>query len=74
MFEQLRVDQTASGSLEDIRGLHDSLTQEEIRVFDMYFAGIVSIRCHPVNGAVSKVNLKECADVALRMILVRRYL
>lgn len=49
-------------------------------VFDVYFASIVSMaHCHPGAGRkgnydkpAPKLSLEECADVALKMLAVRR--
>lgn len=56
------------------------LDVDEILVFDIFFAGIVSMaHCHPANGrsngfaeAPPKKSIEDCADVALEMIEVRR--
>lgn len=42
--------------------------------FDMYFASVVSMQFHPGAGTKEhrKLTLKECADVALQMIDIRR--
>lgn len=51
------------------------LSDGEILVFDMYFAGIVSMaHCHPgtTRDAGLNLSLDECASKALDMLEVRR--
>lgn len=56
-----------------------SLTSDEHMIFDIFFAGTVSMaHCHPAAGrsngfaeAPTKT-VEECADIALEMIEVRR--
>lgn len=42
--------------------------------FDMFFAGIVSMQYHPGAGTKEhkKLTTRECAEVAMEMIEVRR--
>lgn len=57
------------------------MDQNEQMVFDVFFAGVVAMaHCHPGSGAhrtgydmpAPKLSIKECADLALEMIEVRR--
>lgn len=50
------------------------LTDEEVRVFDMYFAGVVSMNLHPgtTRDAAPGRTLEDCADIAMDMLRVRR--
>lgn len=56
------------------------LEESEVVVFDIFFAGIVSMaHCHPANGrsngyseAPKPKSVEGCADLALEMIEVRR--
>lgn len=56
------------------------LEENEVIVFDIFFAGIVSMaHCHPANGrsngyaeAPPQKSVEECAKIALEMIRVRR--
>lgn len=42
-------------------------------VFDMYFAGIVSIQYHPRNPPEERMTLEECAQVAVDMLAIRQF-
>ena len=53
------------------------LAPHEEVVFDIYFAGIVSMaHCHPGSGSTrygtTPKSLEGCADLALQMITIRR--
>lgn len=55
------------------------LLEDEEHIFDIYFAGTVSMaHCHPACGrsngiaVAPKLTVEECADIALEMIEVRR--
>lgn len=42
-----------------------------ITVFDLYFASIVSLQYHPANPPDKRMSLQECAEVAMRMCMLR---
>ncbi len=56
------------------------MDQSEIMLFDVYFAGVVSMaHCHPGSGrsngygtAAPRLTLQECADLVIEMLKVRR--
>lgn len=55
------------------------LNDAEQMVFDIFFAGCVSMaHCHPAAGrsngygTAEKLTVEQCADLALEMIAVRR--
>lgn len=51
------------------------LKDDEVIVFDMYFAGIVSMaHCHPgtTRDAALNLSLEACADKAMKMVDLRR--
>ena len=50
------------------------LTEEELPVFDVYFATIAGMNNHPGNtkDPVQRKSLPECAKQALEMIGIRR--
>lgn len=47
------------------------LTPSEQTAWDVYFSGIVSLRCHPANDG-QELDLEWCADVVAKMLEVRR--
>lgn len=55
-----------------------NLNEEEKMVFDVYFPSIASISFHPAAGRsnghdkAAQRTVEECADIALKMIEVRR--
>jgi hypothetical protein len=55
------------------------LEQDEQMVFDIFFAGCVSMaHCHPAAGrsngygTAEKLTVEQCAELALEMVAVRR--
>lgn len=50
------------------------LSPEEYVTFDMYFASLCSMQVHPGAGTKehAKLSLRECADMAMEMISIRR--
>lgn len=50
------------------------IADEERVAFDMFFASLCSMQLHPGAGTKdhAKMTLKECADMALEMIEIRR--
>lgn len=48
----------------------EQLTAAERVAFDVYFSGIVSLQFHPAN--TKAVDLRECAELVMRMLEVRR--
>lgn len=50
------------------------IEEEELIIFDMYYAGIVSMNLHPgtTRDPPSQRTLTECANIALDMLAVRR--
>ena len=51
-----------------------TLQPDEILVFDIFLAGIVSMNLHPgtTRDKPSGRTMEECADIALEMIEMRR--
>lgn len=50
------------------------ISPDEAITFDMYFASLCSMQVHPGAGTKehAKMTLKECSDMALEMIEIRR--
>lgn len=50
------------------------IDESEHTAFDVYFASVTSMQCHPGAGTKdhAKLSLGECRDMALKMIEIRR--
>lgn len=50
------------------------ISDDEKLSFDVYFASVVSMQYHPGAGTKkhARLTLKECRDVALQMIEIKR--
>ena len=48
--------------------------ESERTAFDVYFASVTSMQCHPGAGTKehARLSLEECRDMALQMIAIRR--